>query len=82
MDDKSGFKDCSMLARKYPELCYQIHVWSSEHALVQHWDDAGGDDVTRSTDVTWEDVERVKPKFNSKKLFTVCKKKLFVKPKS
>ena len=63
MDDKSGFKDCLVLSRKCPKLSHQIHVGCSEHALVQHWDNAGGDDVTRATDITWEDVEWVEPKF-------------------
>ena len=40
-------------------VTYQIHIRRSEHALVEHGHDAGGDDVSGAADEAREDVERV-----------------------
>ncbi len=41
-------------------MTYQVHVRSPQHAVVQHWDDAGRDNISRPTDIPRKDVERVK----------------------
>jgi hypothetical protein len=41
-------------------MTYQVHVRSPQHTVVQHWDDAGCDNISRPTDITRKDVERVK----------------------
>jgi len=40
-------------------VSYQIHIRRSEHALVEHGNDAGGDDISGTADEPGEDVERV-----------------------
>ncbi len=40
-------------------MTYQIHIRRSEHTLVEHRHNAGGDNVSGSADEPREDVERV-----------------------